>query len=60
MDVLDQVFRPYLEGQPAVLLTNRSLFDLVVDGEGKMRPLGELVLRRQKLSGNSQGWENVH
>lgn len=46
MDVLDQVFRPYLEGQPAVLLTNRSLFDLVVDGEGKMRPLLE-ALRRE-------------
>ncbi len=45
-EVLSEVFRPYREGAPAVLLSNRSLFDLVADEDGKMRPLLE-ALRRE-------------
>jgi AAA+ superfamily predicted ATPase len=44
--VLDEIFRPYREGQPAVLLTDRSLFDLIVDEDGKIRPVIE-ALRRE-------------
>jgi len=45
MRLLDEIFTPYREGQPAILLSNRSLFDLVVDGDGKIRPLIEAIRR---------------
>lgn len=44
--VLDEIFRPYREGQPAVLLSQRSPFDLIADDDGKIRPLIE-ALRRE-------------
>jgi hypothetical protein len=43
MRVLDEIFRPYREGQPAVFLSNRSLFDLIRDDGGKIRPLIEAI-----------------
>lgn len=45
MRILEDIFRPYREGQPAIFLSNRSLFDLVVDDDGKVRPLMEAVRR---------------
>ena len=43
---LESVFRAYEEGHSALLLTGRSLCDLTVDDDGRLRPLLE-VLRRQ-------------
>ncbi len=45
MNILDDIFRPYREGQPAIFLSNRSLFDFVVDEDDKVRPLIEAVRR---------------
>src|SRR5213593_3183543 len=45
MRVLDEIFRPYQEGQPAIFLSNRSLFDLIVDDDLKIRPLIEAIRR---------------
>jgi hypothetical protein len=49
MRTLTEIFRPYLEGQPAIFLSNRSLFDLVVDDDGKVRPLIEAVRREARV-----------
>src|SRR5262245_44443169 len=47
MSIIDEVFRPYEEGQAAVLLSDRSLLDLEVDpGQSKLRPVLE-ILRRE-------------
>lgn len=48
MRLLDDVFKPYREGQPAIFLSNRSLFDLVVDEDGKIRPLIEAIRRESR------------
>ena len=45
MKLLDEIFKPYREGQPAIFLSNRSLYDLVVDEDGKIRPLIEAIRR---------------
>jgi hypothetical protein len=45
MSAIEEIFRAYDEGYSAVLATGRSLYDLVLDTEGKLRPLLE-VLRR--------------
>ncbi len=46
MNPLEPIFRAWLEGHAALLVTGRSLYDLTVDGDaGKLRPLLE-VLRR--------------
>lgn len=45
---LAEIFNAYDEGCPALLVTGRSLYDLVLDGEGRMRPLIE-ALRREAL-----------
>ena len=49
MHTLDEIFRPYREGQPAIFLSNRSLFDLVVDDDGKVRPLIEAIRRECRI-----------
>ena len=46
MNPIQLVFQAYEEGRPALLLTGRSLYDLIADGGGKIRPLME-VLRRE-------------
>lgn len=47
MSIIDEIFRPYEEGQAAVLLSDRSLLDLDVDPrESKLRPVLE-ILRRE-------------
>jgi len=47
-DATKAILRAYEEGQPALLIHGRSLHDLVLDQEGKMRPLVE-ALRRDFL-----------
>lgn len=42
---VERILEAYERGYPAILVTGRSLYDLVVDEEGKLRPLIE-VLRR--------------
>jgi hypothetical protein len=42
---VQEILQAYDEGHPALLVMGRSLYDLVLDEEGKMRPLLE-VLRR--------------
>jgi len=49
MRTLDEIFRPYREGQPAIFLSNRSLFDLVVDEDGKVRPVIEAIRRECRV-----------
>jgi len=47
--VIDDIFRPYDEGQAAVLLSDRSLLDLELDREdGKIRPLLEVIRREAR------------
>lgn len=46
---VQQILCKYDEGHPALLLTGRSLYDLVLDTDGKIRPLIE-ALRRQALA----------
>ncbi len=47
VSLIDEIFRPYEEGQAAVLLSDRSLLDLEVDQtDQKLRPAVE-VLRRE-------------
>lgn len=47
MSLVDEIFRPYLEGQAAVLLSDRSLLDLEIDhADQKLRPAVE-ILRRE-------------
>lgn len=46
MDAITTMLRPYEEGQPAVFVSGRSLYDLVVDQQdGKVRPLIESLRR---------------
>src|SRR5581483_6518794 len=45
MDAITAIFRPYLEGQPAVFASGRSPYDLVLDGGGTIRPLLEALRR---------------
>lgn len=45
MHAIEDILRAYEEGRPALLLTGRSLYDLVVDAEGKLRPLVETLRR---------------
>ena len=49
MNPIDNIFQAYEEGHPAILLTGRSLYDLVTDGDNKIRPLLESLRR--------VGWE---
>jgi hypothetical protein len=46
MQALEPIFRSYEEGRAALLLTGRSLHDLSMDHEGRLRPLME-GLRRE-------------
>jgi hypothetical protein len=47
VNLIDEIFRPYEEGQAAVLLSDRSLLDLEIDAtDGKLRPAVE-ILRRE-------------
>ncbi len=46
LTALADLFSAYDEGCPALLVTGRSLYDLVLDSEGRIRPLIE-ALRRQ-------------
>jgi len=43
---IEPIFRAYIEGHSAILLTGRSLYDLTADDAGKLRPLME-ILRRE-------------
>lgn len=45
MSPVEKVFQAYEEGHPAVLLTGRSLYDLITDGDNKIRPLLESLRR---------------
>ena len=45
MDAIRAILRPYLEGQPAVFVNGRSLYDLVLDEGGAIRPLIETLRR---------------
>ena len=45
MTPIDQILEAYDEGHPALLVTGRSLYDLVPDEDGKLRPLVELLRR---------------
>ncbi len=45
MNPIERILGAFEEGHPALLVTGRSLYDLAADGDGKMRPLLE-VLRR--------------
>jgi hypothetical protein len=68
--LLDAIFRPFREGQPAVLVSQRSMLDLVVDEDGKVRPLIEAVRRegRQRYGmacvtyalATGVDWESAH
>ncbi|MBS1790507.1 MAG: ATP-binding protein [Acidobacteria bacterium] len=49
MKAVQPIIQAYNEGHAAQLLTGRSLYDLAVDGEGKIRPLHE-ILRRTLLA----------
>lgn len=40
---IETIFRAYDEGRPAHLVTGRSLYDLIIDTDGKMRPLLEAL-----------------
>ncbi len=42
---MDAIFRAYEEGHSALFVTGRSLYDLVVDKEGKLRPIVEMLRR---------------
>ena len=46
MNPIEPIFRAYIEGHSAILLTGRSLYDLTADDAGKLRPLME-TLRRE-------------
>jgi hypothetical protein len=49
MNIIDEIFRPYEEGQAALLLSDRSLMDLDVDpAEPKLRPVIEILRREAK------------
>jgi DNA replication protein DnaC len=41
--ILDTIFAAFDEGSPALLVTGRSLYDLVIDREKRMRPLVEAL-----------------
>jgi len=41
MNPVDRIFEAFEQGFPALLLTGRSMDDLVVGGDGKIRPLRE-------------------
>lgn len=45
MDAVTRILQPYREGQPAVFVSGRSPYDLVLDGGGKIRPLVETLRR---------------
>jgi AAA+ superfamily predicted ATPase len=45
MKPIETIFQAYDEGRPALLVTGRSLYDLMVGADGKLRPIVE-VLRR--------------
>jgi hypothetical protein len=45
---IEMLLQAYDEGHPALLATGRSLYDLVLDAKGKLRPLAE-SLRRATL-----------
>jgi hypothetical protein len=42
---IEMIFQAYDEGRPALLVTGRSLYDLVVDTDGKLRPISEALRR---------------
>ena len=46
---MEHIFRAYEEGYSALLLTGRSLYDLTVDKENKVRPILE-ILRQESRS----------
>lgn len=49
MTVIDEIFRPYEDGQAAVLLSDRSLLDLDLDAaDEKLRPVVELLRREAR------------
>jgi hypothetical protein len=39
MSPIEKIFQAYEEGHPAVLLTGRSLYDLITEADNKIRPL---------------------
>lgn len=48
MQALDPIFEAYEQGSPALLVTGRSIRDLDLDEEGKIRPLLEGLRRRSR------------
>src|SRR5215470_9116361 len=49
MKAVQPIIQAYSEGHAAQLLTGRSLYDLALDDEGKIRPVYE-ILRRTLLA----------
>ena len=45
MKPVERILAAFEEGRPALLVTGRSLYDLAADGDGKIRPLLELLRR---------------
>jgi hypothetical protein len=45
MKAIEAILRPYKEGQPAVFVSGRSLYDMVFDSDGKIRLLLEALRR---------------
>jgi AAA+ superfamily predicted ATPase len=48
MNPADDVFRAYDEGRAALFVSGRSLYDFVVDAEGKIRPVIEVIRREAR------------